>query len=115
DLDDLWAGREAADTGKRVSLQPRLSLTFDRGVDPDRLATALTLTGEASTLGGRAGDCTGARVGGPFAPYVIKPTLTVAARWGATVADLPGQPYPRNFSALVFGSLSGHPNIEGPI
>lgn len=116
DLDDLWAGHEAPDTGKRVSLQPRLTLGFDGPIDPVRLAAAMTLTGEASTGGsGKPGDCTGASAGGPFTPHVVKVALSVTSAWSTASAGLPGQLYPRNFSALVFGNLSGLPHTEGPI
>lgn len=117
DLRDLWAGRETPDTGKRALKHPRIELSFDRPVDIARLEKALTISGQAASLGdGLLGDCVGGAESGPLATHTVRPSLLPAtAAWTMANNKLGAQEFPRDFNAVVFADLGAVPDAQGPL
>ncbi|HEX2870678.1 MAG TPA: choice-of-anchor A family protein, partial [Polyangiaceae bacterium] len=113
DFRDIWLGRETVASGKRTDQHPKVALTFNMPVQPQRLSARLVGLTDAGA------DC--AKSDGDIMPGTTLHEVQLSSDYGADAWQVPlsiaggGQNAPLDFNLVSFGDVSGVPHIEGAV
>lgn len=113
DFRDIWLGHEDVATGKRTDQHPKITLTFNAAVQPQRVSARLV----GLTDGGA--DCT--KFDGDIASGTRLHEVELSSDYGAEAWQVPlsvatgAQSAPLDFNLVSFGDISGIPHVEGAV